>query len=139
MIIVSVRRRRSRRRISSAAKSTRAKYFQHKGVARVLVQRKLEQFNTVYNFKIGRVSIRNQRSRWGSCSRLGNLNFSYKIVLLPEELADYLIVHELCHLGEFNHSPRFWALVARTIPDYKARRRALKEFGRQKLVDNISA
>ena len=132
MIIVSARRRRSRRRISK-------KYLQHKEAARSLVSSKLEQFNAVYNFKIGRVSIRNQRSRWGSCSRLGNLNFSYKIVLLPEELADYLIVHELCHLGEFNHSLRFWALVARTIPDYRARRRALKEFGRQKLVDNISA
>lgn len=124
-IIVSVRRRKSRRRSS---------YLKHKVAARSLVLRKIADFNAVYNFKIGRVAIRNQRSRWGSCSKLGNLNFNYKIVFLPEPLVDYLVVHELCHLGEFNHSPRFWALVGRTIPDYRARRQALK----RSQIDNIS-
>lgn len=104
-----------------------------------MVERKIEQFNAVYNFKVGRVSIRNQRSRWGSCSRLGNLNFNFKIALLPEPLVDYLIVHELCHLGEFNHSPRFWDLVAHTIPDYRAKRRALKGAGQIPTVDNLAA
>ena len=123
--IVSVRRRKSRRRSS---------YLKHKVAARALVCQKIAQFNAVYNFKVGRVAIRNQRSRWGSCSKLGNLNFNYKIVFLPEPLVDYLVVHELCHLGEFNHSPRFWALVSRTIPDYRARRQALK----RNQIDNIS-
>jgi len=71
-----------------------------------------------YNFKINRISIKNTKSRWGSCSKKGNLNFSYKIALLSKDLADYVIVHELCHLGEFNHSKRFWKLVSLTIPNY---------------------
>jgi len=73
------------------------------------------------------VKIRDQSSRWGSCSWKGNLNFSYKLVLLPEHLADYVVVHELCHLREMNHSPRFWALVSQTVPDYRAKRRELKK------------
>jgi len=86
--------------------------------ARHFVENKLKQFNGFYNFKINRVAIKNQTTRWGSCSSMGNLNFNYKIMYLRPALADYLIVHELCHLGELNHSKRFWALVAKTIPAY---------------------
>lgn len=71
------------------------------------------------------VSIRDQKSRWGSCSRDGRLAFNWRIARLPPRLADYVVVHELCHLLEFNHSPRFWALVARTMPDHRALRKAL--------------
>ncbi len=93
-----------------------------------LVMGRLEYFNQFYKFKFNRVFIRNQKSRWGSCSSKGNLNFNYKIALLPPALADYLIVHELCHLGEMNHSLRFWQLVSEQIPDYKKLRRELKVF-----------
>jgi len=72
------------------------------------------------------VSIRNQKTRWGSCSRQKNLSFSYRLFLLPPRFCDYVIVHELCHLKEMNHSPKFWALVARTFPDYKKLRREMK-------------
>jgi predicted metal-dependent hydrolase len=86
--------------------------------ARCFVENRLSYFNKKYNFKINRVAIKNTSTRWGSCSSKRNLNYNYKIIYLRPELADYLIVHELCHLGEMNHSRRFWVLVAKTIPDY---------------------
>jgi predicted metal-dependent hydrolase len=67
-----------------------------------------------------------QRSRWGSCSRKGNLNFNYKLIQLPQELADYIVVHELCHLKQFNHSHAFWNLIAETIPNHIELRKILK-------------
>lgn len=101
-------------------------YRENKEKARKLVTAKLEYFNQFYNFKYHKVAIRNQKSRWGSCSLAGNLNFNYKIIYLTEKMADYLIVHELCHLKEFNHSARFWELVGKKIPDYKVIRKELR-------------
>ncbi|MFA6194442.1 MAG: SprT family zinc-dependent metalloprotease [Patescibacteria group bacterium] len=101
-------------------------YLRHKQVAHVFVLRRLEHFNRFYNFKYQRISIRDQKTRWGSCSRGGNLNFSYRLLELSPAAADYIIVHELCHLKEFNHSARFWELVTKTIPDYEAQRRELR-------------
>ena|SRR3989338_11284559 len=105
---------------------SRRDYTRYKEAARALVHARLAHFNMTYGFIWGRVAIRNQKSRWGSCSKKGNLNFSYRIALLPRELADYVIVHELCHLGEFNHSPRFWALVARACPEHRTLRARLR-------------
>lgn len=96
--------------------------------ARTIAQYKCEYFGKKYGFVYNRIAIRNQISRWGSCSSHGNLNFNYRIALLPDELIDYLVVHELCHLREMNHSERFWKLVEQEIPDYKKRARALKTF-----------
>jgi predicted metal-dependent hydrolase len=109
-----------------SAKEARALYAQHKERARALVHKRLAHFNTHYQFQYRTVAIRNQRTRWGSCSRKGNLNFSYKLALMRPEVADYVIVHELCHLREFNHSSRFWALVAETVPNYNALRKELR-------------
>ena len=100
-------------------KKTRRRFtIKKKEQAERFVESRLARFSKFYNFEINRVSVRNQGTRWGSCSSKGNLNFNYKIVYLRPELADYLIVHELCHLGELNHSKRFWALVKKTVPDY---------------------
>lgn len=105
------------------------RYAKYKELALEIAHRKMEEFNKVYNFKYNRISIKNQKTRWGSCSKSGNINFNYKIALLSDRLTDYIIVHELCHLGEFNHSKNFWNLVEKTIPDYEQRREELKKKG----------
>lgn len=94
-------------------------YLTHKEAARALVHTRLSYWNQYYGFTYHRVAIRNQRRCWGSCTAKANLNFSYKLLFLPPVLADYIIVHELCHLGELNHSPQFWALVERVMPEYR--------------------
>lgn len=75
----------------------------------------------------GRITIREQKTRWGSCSSKGNLNFNWKLVLLAPELLDYVVVHELAHRREMNHSKDFWKIVEAELPDYRERRRRLKE------------
>lgn len=79
-------------------------------------------------FQFNRISIRNQKTRWGSCSSNKNLNFNYKIVFLPYELAEYLVVHELCHLIHFNHSKDFWNLVENYCPDYRIHQKILRNY-----------
>lgn len=107
-------------------KSGRKDYLANRKNAAILAKEKVEYWNKFYGFSYNRVTIKNQKTRWGSCSRRGNLNFNYKIVHLPEHLANYLVVHELCHLKEMNHSRAFWNLVAQTIPGYKNSRRELR-------------
>jgi predicted metal-dependent hydrolase len=113
----------------------RRQYLAVKEDARRLVHERIAHFNQSYGFAVGKIFIKNHKSRWGSCSVKGNLNFNYKIALLPPELADYIVVHELCHLREFNHSPRFWRLVEEAIPDHPARRRALRRLERFSVAD----
>ncbi|MDZ7611805.1 MAG: M48 family metallopeptidase [Candidatus Moranbacteria bacterium] len=105
----------------------RAEYLRNKENARMLVYRRLIHYNQFYGFEYRRIAIRDQRTRWGSCSTKRHLNFNYRIIFLPDELVDYLIVHELCHLGEMNHSKRFWELVGKTIADYKRHSRKLRK------------
>ena len=113
--------------LDPVARYGRREYLAHREAARALVMQKLGEFAPrVGGLSYERVSIRNQKTCWGSCSRKGNLNFNYKILFLPEHLRDYVIVHELSHLRELSHSPRFWALVGSVVPDYAARRRELR-------------
>jgi len=110
---------------------TKKNYLKHKEETRRLMHERVEHFNKYYSFPIKRIAIKNQRRCWGSCSENGNLNFNYRLLFLPEHLRDYIIVHELCHLRELNHSKRFWALVERVVPNHKAIRKQLK---RQELL-----
>ena len=81
-----------------------------------------------------RITIRNQRTRWGSCSSGGNLNFNCLLMLAPRETLDAVVVHELCHMKEMNHSPRFYQYVYRVFPDYNRHHRWLKEHGAELLA-----
>ena len=110
-------------------KKNRQKYLAHKSASFDFIKQRLEHFNSIYCLKYNRISIRNQKSRWGSCSQNRNLNFNYKILFLPPIQADYVIVHELCHLREFNHSKRFWNLVGHSIPGHLEIRRELRKKG----------
>jgi predicted metal-dependent hydrolase len=111
------------------AKETKEDFEKYKDIALKIATKKVLELNIIYNFKYNKISIKNQSTRWGSCSKKGNLNFNYKIAILSEELADYLVVHEICHLGEFNHSKKFWNLVAKAVPNYLVLRKQLKGVG----------
>lgn len=104
-------------------------YLKYKDDAYALAEKRVEYFKQIYGFCFNKINIKNQKTRWGSCSKKGNLNFNYKIVLLHERLADYVIVHELCHLKEFNHSRKFWNLVGEIIPNYLDIKDELKRSG----------
>lgn len=108
-------------------KASKADFLKNKKKALDFVIERTAFWNRFYNFKYRKISVKNQKTRWGSCSRKGNLNFNFKLLFLPGHIADYVIVHELCHLQEFNHSSRFWKQVARTVPDYLAIRRELRK------------
>ncbi len=123
-VLKAIGRQAGKKRLPGGVKD----YLANRISALDLVSERIKHFNEYYKFKVGRVTIRNTRSRWGSCSKNGNLSFSYKLVHLDLELVDYVIVHELCHLKEFNHSPRFWALVGKTIPQYKSIKKSLRSF-----------
>jgi hypothetical protein len=104
----------------------RREYLANKKAAYTLSVDKVHYFAEKYGLKFGTITIRNQKTRWGSCSRKGNLSFSYRIVFLPEELQNYLVVHEVCHIKEFNHSWAFWDLVGKEITGYKELRKKLR-------------
>ncbi len=112
-----------RKRASTVTKH----YIVHKEKARELTLARLDHFNQHYKLAWNRVAIRNQRRCWGSCSASKNLNFNYKILFLPPHLADYIIVHELCHLTHLHHGREFWNLVAEQIPEYKKSLLELRE------------
>jgi len=97
--------------------------------ARNVLPAKAEKIAPLIGVSFNRVSIRCQSTRWGSCSSKSNLNFNCLLMLTPEEVQDYVVVHELCHIKELNHSPRFWAEVEKILPDYRERRQWLKQNG----------
>ena len=95
--------------------------------AKAIIPRKVEYFAKIMGLKYGRITITSAKTRFGSCTSKGNLSFSYRLMLYPEEAIDYVVVHELAHLVEMNHSPRFYKVVESILPDYKKRKKLLKK------------
>ena len=111
-------------------KLTREKVIALAEEALKVIPERVEYFAKVIGVTYGKITVRNQKTRWGSCSSKGNLNFNWKLVLMPPEILDYVVVHELAHRKEMNHSPLFWKEVAAVLPDYRERRAWLREHGR---------
>ena len=101
----------------------------HKKYARKIFETKVAYFHQFTGGEYTSITIRDQKTRWGSCSGRGTLSFNWRLILAPTEILDYVVVHELCHLTHMNHSKEFWGLVGSVIPDYKVRRKWLKENG----------
>ena len=95
--------------------------------ARVVIPPKVEYYAKILNVTYGKITIRNQKTRWGSCSSAGNLNFNCLLMKFPDEIIDYVVVHELCHRKYMNHSKEFYAQIEQILPDYKTYQKYLKE------------
>jgi len=102
----------------------------YKKQARKVLSERVEFFAHKYGFNVGKVRISSARTRWGSYSSKGTLSFTWRLVMAPPEIVDYVVVHELCHSKELNHSKAFWARVGMILPDYEQRRKWLKDNGR---------
>ena len=98
---------------------------------REIVAQRAAYFAPIIDVEYGRIAVRAQHTRWGSCSSKGNLNFNCLLALVPTEVLDYVVVHELCHRKQMNHSAQFWAEVEAVLPDYRESRKWLKENGGQ--------
>lgn len=107
----------------------------YRKAAREYFPKRVSHYAHILGVTYGKISIRDQKTRWGSCSSEGNLSFNWRLILAPPDVLDYVVVHELCHRKEMNHSPRFWSLVESLMPDYKKQRKWLKENGRKLTLD----
>ena len=96
----------------------------------------IQEYSERLQVRPGRITIRNQRTRWGSCSSQGSLNFNCLLAQAPDQVRRYVVLHELCHLKEMNHSPAFWRLVASQMPDYQRAKEWLKTEG-QRLIERL--
>lgn len=116
-----------RKKYQSRARSIFVEWYKRE--ARERLAERLRHRAEMLSLKPTSLRITSARTRWGSCSRWNGLSFAWRIVMAPLEVVDYIVVHELCHIVEKNHSPRFWSLVEQILPDYKKRRRWLRENG----------
>lgn len=114
---------------SETVKNAVVKWYRER--AREVLQQKVCYFQKFIGKSVGDIRIKEQKSRWGSCSAKGNLNFNWKIIMAEDDMIDYLVVHELCHRLHMNHSKEFWESVGKLIPDYKTKEKWLKENGTQ--------
>jgi predicted metal-dependent hydrolase len=100
-----------------------------RSAARQIITQRVEIISKALKLSYNRIFIRNQKTRWGSCSQKRNLNFNWRLVMAPPDVLDYIIIHELMHLIELNHSKKFWRLVADVCPDYQIQRAWLRKNG----------
>jgi predicted metal-dependent hydrolase len=102
--------------------------------ARQILNQRVNLYADWYGFQYNKIRITSARSRWGSCSPHGSLNFSWRLILTPTEAVDYVVIHELVHTIVHNHSKRFWEKVAKIMPDYKERRKWLRKNGQRLML-----
>lgn len=108
----------------------------YKNAARAKFEARTAYFHSITGGHYTSITIRDQKTRWGSCSSTGTLSFNYRLMFAPPRVLDYVVVHELCHLTHMNHSRDFWNLVASVMPDYKIYRSWLKEHGRELNIED---
>ena len=101
-----------------------------RAIARAELIPRLEALAETHGLQLGRVTIRNQRSRWGSCARSGNIALNFRLIQMPPDVCDYVLIHELMHIRQQNHSRRFWKLVAAVCPAFREYERWLRAQGR---------
>lgn len=132
--IEKIKKTKERLEAESTEKLTREKVIALAEEALKIIPARVEYFAKVIGVTYGKITIRNQKTRWGSCSSKGNLNFNCLLMLAPPEVLDYVVVHELCHRKQMNHSKAFWLEVEKVLPDYKEARKWLKEEGSQMIT-----
>ena len=117
---------RTNARVAMTASLTESDILRLKREAAKTLSEKTACYAKIMGARYGRVTVTSAKTRFGSCSAKGNISYSYRLMLYPEAAIDYVVVHELAHTFEMNHSPRFWAVVAKYMPDYKERKKLLK-------------
>ena len=132
--IEKIKKTKERFEAEPTEKLTREKVIALAEEALKVIPARVEYFAKVIGVTYGKITIRNQKTRWGSCSSKGNLNFNCLLMLAPLEVLDYVVVHELCHRKQMNHSKAFWLEVEKVLPDYKEARKWLKEEGSQMIT-----
>lgn len=132
--IEKMKKTKERLEAEPTEKLTREKVIALAEEALKVIPERVEYFAKVIGVTYGKITIRNQKTRWGSCSSKGNLNFNCLLMLAPPEVLDYVVVHELCHRKQMNHSKAFWSEVEKVLPDYKEVRKWLKEEGSQMIT-----
>lgn len=132
--IEKIKKTKERFEAESTEKLTREKVIALAEEALKVIPARVEYFAKVIGVTYGKITIRNQKTRWGSCSSKGNLNFNCLLMLAPPEVLDYVVVHELCHRKQMNHSKAFWLEVEKVLPNYKEVRKWLKEEGSQMIT-----
>ncbi len=108
----------------------------YRSAARECFTQRVTYYHQVTGGIYHKITIRDQKSRWGSCSSRGTLSFNYRLIFAPSKVLDYVVVHELCHLTHMNHSSDFWHMVERIMPDYRVHKKWLKEHGHELTLEN---
>ncbi len=108
----------------------------YRKLARTQLESRVAHFHPITGGHFTSVTIRDQKTRWGSCSSRGTLSFNYRLIFAPPCILDYVVVHELCHLTHLNHSKDFWQLVESVMPDYKIHKKWLREHGHELTLEH---
>jgi len=120
-----------RQAVKKTVRLSQKEAVQFKKKAKEHLREKCAYFSDIMGLRHGEIRINSAKTRWGSCNRKGDINFTYRLLFVPEEVVDYVVVHELAHLKQMNHSAKFWSIVEQTMPDYRERRKRLREFEHQ--------